>query len=144
MKLLSVLIMIYLAIFPVSVAAGTVAVDMRHGLSESRIRALRPLADGRLIIATAGFVDVFDGTSFVNMPIEASNGIKLAAKSKNRYIYYDRRGRIWLKTPASRYNETGSVHVFDPRTASDITEDVFAEMPVKDIVDLFIDELGRC
>ena len=60
MKLLSVLIMIYLAIFPVSVAAGTVAVDMRHGLSESRIRALRPLADGRLIIATAGFVDVFD------------------------------------------------------------------------------------
>lgn len=144
MKLLSVLIMIYLALFPVSVAAGTVAVDMRHGLSESRIRSLRPLSDGRLIVATAGFVDVFDGTSFVNMPIDAAKGIKLRTKSKNRYIYHDRNGRIWLKTPASRYNETGSAHVFDPRTASDVTEDVFASLPVKDIVDFFIDESGRC
>ena len=38
--------------------------DMRNGLPESRIRALCQMPDGRMAIATAGTVTIYDGTRF--------------------------------------------------------------------------------
>lgn len=65
-------------------AKSVVTIDMRHGLPESRIRAIKVLPDGRVAIATAGYISVFDGTSFVNEAISLDNGIALATQDKNR------------------------------------------------------------
>ena len=42
---------------------NVVTIDMRHGLSESRVRAIQPLTDGRIAVVTAGYLNIFDGTS---------------------------------------------------------------------------------
>lgn len=134
-----------LAAKPDSVADsfGITPVDMRHGLSESRVRALLMLDDGRLAIATAAWLDIFDRTSFVNIPINRNDGFKIGSVAKKRTIYHDADGNLWLKTPASRHNDTGTIHVFNPENGADITMDVLRSLDKDHVKDIFIDEQGR-
>ena len=38
--------------------------DLRDGLAESRVRSIAEMPDGRLAIATAGAISIYDGTRF--------------------------------------------------------------------------------
>lgn len=128
----------------VSAAAdGAVVIDMRHGLPESRIRALLSLPDGRLAIATAGYVSVFDGVTFVSESVDPEKGVKLMSTGKNRQLFRDSDGFLWLKTPATRHDETGRLYAFDPFTAADVTESRLIGLDKSDLKDFFVDEKGR-
>lgn len=121
------------------IAKSVVTIDMRHGLPESRIRAIKVLPDGRVAIATAGYISVFDGTSFVNEAISLDNVIALATQDKNRQLYCDSSGVIWLKTPITRHNSTARLLAFDPRTAQEITQTETKRLKIENIKDFYID-----
>ena len=99
---------------------NVVTIDMRHGLSESRVRAIQPLTDGRIAVVTAGYLNIFDGTSFKCTHIDKDNGVGLKAVGKNRQLYSDKKGRIWLKSPVNQHEKNGRMHVFDPVTSKAI------------------------
>lgn len=121
---------------------GIVAIDMRHGLPESRIRALQVLPDRRVAVATAGYLSIFDGTRFINIPIEADKGIVLASRGKKRKLFHDRNGILWLKTSVSRTSDRGRLHAFDPISGKDITEDAMALLGKGEVCDFFVDAKG--
>lgn len=127
---------------------GMVAIDMRHGLPESRVRALRVLPDGRVAVATAGYLSIFDGTRFVNEPIDDEKGIALTSNGKSRQLFYDRNGILWLKTPlwrktpTSTHAGTGRLHAFDYNSGKDITEKFVEVLGKGDICDFFVDSKG--
>lgn len=121
---------------------GMVTMDMRHGLPESRIRALCVLPDGRLAVATAGYISIFDGIRFVNEPIDRGNGIVIASRGKNRKLFYDYNGILWLKTPVSHSAETGRLHAFDAVSGKDITKDVIPILGEGKVCDFFVDDTG--
>lgn len=123
---------------------NVVTIDMRHGLSESRVRAIQPLTDGRIAVVTAGYLNIFDGTSFKCTHIDKDNGVGLKAVGKNRQLYSDKKGRIWLKSPVNQHEKNGRMHVFDPVTSEDITCNVLKPSITNDLTDLFVDETGQC
>lgn len=125
-----------------------VAIDMRHGLPESRVRALRVLPDGRLAVATAGYLSIFDGTGFVNEPIDDDKGIALTSRGKGRQLFYDHDGILWLKTPlwrkapTSPYAETGKLHAFDSNSGKNITDKAVEVLGKGVVCDFFVDDKG--
>ena len=72
--------------------------DMRHGLSESRIRSVAWTPDNRLAIATTANIDIFDGTRFSTYYVEPQYTYPLKGYTAIRYLYCDNRMRIWRKT----------------------------------------------
>lgn len=130
------------------VPAGMVAIDMRHGLPESRVRALRVLPDGRVAVATAGYLSIFDGIGFVNEPIDVEKGITLTSHGRNRQLFYDCNGILWLKTPlwrkasATLYSGTGKLHAFDRKSGKDITYKAKDLLGKGEISDFFVDAKG--
>lgn len=117
-------------------------IDMRHGLSESRIRAIHPLPDGRVAVATAGYLNIFDGTSLKSTSVELETGVKLKATGKARQLFHDNAGRIWLKTPATRNYDTEHIHIFNAVTGKDITRKVITQPIIDNLKDIFVDESG--
>lgn len=148
MRYLMTIITIWIAI--TTMAANThsspslqmVTVDMRHGLPESRVRALLVLPDGRLVIATAGCLSIFDGVTFINKPVNPENGLILASMSKNRQLSCDRNGIIWLKTPVTRQAETGRLHIFDSKTGEEMTSDIDRILGKGGIRDVYVNDAG--
>lgn len=62
-----------LLLFAMSIALTTTTqwhiIDMRHGLSESRIRKICQMHDGRIAIATTATIDIYDGTRFTSFKL---------------------------------------------------------------------------
>lgn len=125
-----------------SPSSPMVTVDMRHGLPESRVRALLTLPDGQLVIATAGCLSIFDGVIFTNEPVNPENGVILASMSKNRQLSCDSNGIIWLKTPVTRQAETGRLHIFDSKTGAEITSDIYRILGEGGIRDVYVNDAG--
>lgn len=72
-------------------------IDMRHGLSESRIRKICQMPDGRIAVATTSTVDVFDGTRFFSFQLDPSCAYPLELYHDKRQLTCDTTGRIWLR-----------------------------------------------
>lgn len=71
--------------------------DIRHGLSESRIRKICQMPDGRIAIATTSTIDVFDGTRFSSYQLIPSYAYPLKSYHDKRQLTCDSCGRIWLR-----------------------------------------------
>lgn len=72
-------------------------VDSRYGLPENRIRGLAELADGRLVILTAGYLSVYDGDSFESIELSSTPYKILDDFNSYRHLFCDFSGRIWIK-----------------------------------------------
>ncbi len=71
---------------------------MRDGLAESRTRAVLPLPDGRVAIATTATVDIFDGTRFtMSVELPPVKSINIEGYEGGRRLYIDKSNRLWLK-----------------------------------------------
>ena len=123
-------------------ADSVVTIDMRHGLPESRVRGLHILSDGRLAVLTAGYLCVFDGNTFRSNPIDPGKGVRIESIGKNRMMFQDSVGRIWVKTPVTRL-DAARVHVFNGQVDRDITETVLGHIEGVGIRGLFGDESGN-
>lgn len=125
-----------------STALRMIKVDMRNGLPESRIRALCTLQDGRIAIATAGYLSIYDGISFTNYPIVSNNGILLSSERKNRQLFQDKNGVIWLKTPVTEQQDQVRLLAFDAKTGKEITAGFKKNLEGEKIKDFYIDNQG--
>jgi len=100
-----------------SAVAGTFAervydvLNMQCGLSESRVRCLGELPDGRLAVGTAGSVDIYDGTRFQSVPISPGLAYRLPGYRAYRRLACDVEGRVWLRN-------TGTLCVIHPAPPS--------------------------
>lgn len=74
----------------------TLLLDMRSGLSESRVRSIRQMPDGRMAIATTTTIDVFDGTRFKSYLLPPDEAYPLPEYMGNRQMDCDSMGLIWL------------------------------------------------
>ena len=74
----------------------TLLLDMRSGLSESRVRSIRQMPDGRIAIATTTTIDIFDGTRFLSYPLPPDEAYPLPEYMGNRQMNCDTTGLIWL------------------------------------------------
>ncbi|MCM1138422.1 MAG: helix-turn-helix domain-containing protein [Duncaniella sp.] len=117
-----------------------ISIDMRHGLSESRIRAFCPLPDGRMAIATAAYINIFDGNSFFSMRIENSKGLLLRSSGKARQMSRDSIGNIWLKMPATQLEPVETLHIYDPVSLEDVTMQVLPPEIKENIFDIYVDD----
>lgn len=119
-----------------------ISFDIRHGLPESRVRSLYALSDGRLAVVTAGYLTFFDGTAFRSVPVEYGKGMDIESIGKNRIVFHDKEGRLWIKTPSTRNDDRSRVNVFDVKTGEDVTKDVMNRIGFSDIRGVYGDEAG--
>lgn len=126
-----------------SESEDVMTIDMRQGLSESRIRALCPLPDGRMAIATAAYMNIFDGVTFATTRIENTKGIPLRSSGKARQISHDSMGNIWLKMPATQVESVETIHVYDPINCEDVTLEVIPQDVRNRILDVYVDDVHQ-
>jgi AraC-like DNA-binding protein len=77
--------------------AHAVRIDMRHGLSESRIRQIRQMPDGRMAIATTNTIDIFDGIHFTGYELPPQYVYPLPDFHGERQLTCDTLGYVWLR-----------------------------------------------
>lgn len=77
--------------------------DMRNGLPESRVRALCQLPDGRMVVATAGTVCIFDGTRFTVFNLSSKDEFPLPDYHGYRHLTCDSTGLVWLRNDGCLY-----------------------------------------
>ncbi|MBQ7710205.1 MAG: helix-turn-helix transcriptional regulator [Bacteroidales bacterium] len=81
----------------------TILLDMRSGLSESRVRSIRQMPDGRIAIATTTTIDIFDGTRFYAFHLPPDGAYPLPEYMGNRQMNCDSLGYIWLRNKQTLY-----------------------------------------
>lgn len=77
--------------------------DMRSGLQESRIRALCQMPDGRMAIATAGTIAIYDGTRFTTYHLRPEQEYPLSDYHGLRQLTCDSTGLVWLRNDGRLY-----------------------------------------
>ena len=77
--------------------------DMRSGLPESRIRALCQMPDGRMAIATAGTVTIYDGSHFAVCHLRPEQEYPLKDYHGLRSLTCDSTGMVWLRNDGCLY-----------------------------------------
>ena len=77
--------------------------DMRSGLPESRIRALCQMPDGRMAIATAGTITIYDGTRFAAYHLRPEQEYPLSDYHGLRQLTCDSTGLVWLRNDGHLY-----------------------------------------
>jgi AraC-like DNA-binding protein len=78
-------------------------IDMRDGLTESRIRQIKQTADGRIAIATTGTVDIYDGTRFESYPLPPERVYHLPDYRGGHQMDCDSTGIVWLRNNRTLY-----------------------------------------
>ena len=77
--------------------------DLRDGLAESRVRSIAEMPDGKLAIATAGTISVYDGTCFHVCELPAERAYALPGYHGYRCLSCDDAGRVWLRNAGTLY-----------------------------------------
>ena len=72
-------------------------IDMRDGLTESRVRQIKQLHDGRIAIATTATIDLYDGTRFESYPLPPELAFPLPDYKGGHQMDCDSTGLVWLR-----------------------------------------------
>lgn len=103
-RMLAIFFMLLLALRAVGQAQPDFDVlNMRSGLPESRIRALCQMPDGRMAIATAGTVTIYDGTRFTVYHLRPKQKYPLIDYHGLRQLSCDSTGLVWLRNDGCLY-----------------------------------------
>lgn len=82
---------------------GGHTLDMRQGLSESRVRQIKQMPDGRIAIATTATIDIFDGTRFTAYKLRPEDAYPLPEYHGHRQLTCDKNGMVWLRNERTLY-----------------------------------------
>jgi len=94
-----------LLLFSAIIVAGSVFAFQRvflsfgtaDGLSDNSAQALYCLPDGRMVIASQGRINIYDGSKFANLPSSPDVIYELAAYNGRDKVYLDRHNHLWHK-----------------------------------------------
>ena len=78
-------------------------IDMRDGLSESRVRRIAQMPDGRMAIATTATIDIYDFTRFTAYKLSPDYAYPLPEYTGDRQLTCDTLGNIFLRGNRTLY-----------------------------------------
>lgn len=138
-KCIIYLIIAFICSITASADFRPVALDMRDGLPESRIRSLCSLPDGRTAILTAGYLSIFDGVRFSNFLLDVSYSIPLADYKSGVSLFSDGKDLLWIKKSKRlfAFDLTANHFISDMQTLPK------ARFPDANIANFFIDNRHR-
>lgn len=111
------------------------SLNATDGLSDNQVLQMLQLEDGRMAIATAGNVNIYDGNRFSYIHRKDIYYFPLSDYDGYYHLYLDRCQRLWVKD----HKKLLCMNLRTERYVSNI-EDVFRRMGVKErICDFFID-----
>jgi len=72
-------------------------INTSNGLSDNRVRAITQLSDGRMVFATEGLVNIYNGTEFSYLHADDSKAYHVPNYNGFHRFYMDAENRLWLK-----------------------------------------------
>jgi len=72
-------------------------INTSNGLSDNRVRAIAQLSDGRMVFATEGLVNIYDGTEFSYLHADDNKAYPVPNYNGFHRFYMDDENRLWLK-----------------------------------------------
>lgn len=113
-------------------------INASHGLADNSAQVVVCTRTGRMIIATLGNLNFYDGNTFSNVNTHDAYNYQLPQYKGNYHLYFDTNHHIWLK-------DTHKVTCVDLLQEQFIVnvDSVIKDMGCKDVVqDLFVDSVG--
>lgn len=83
--------------------SGGTTLDMSDGLSESRVRCISQMPDGRMAVATTATIEVYDWTRFHIVKLLPEDACPLPAYHGDRQLTCDSLGYVWLRNDRTLY-----------------------------------------
>ncbi len=83
--------------------SGGTTLDMSDGLSESRVRCISQMPDGRMAVATTATIEVYDWTRFHTVKLLPEDACPLPAYHGDRQLTCDSLGYVWLRNDRTLY-----------------------------------------
>lgn len=74
-----------------------VPVNTSQGLSENQVRAITQLSDGRMVFATSGHINFYDGTHFTTLQRSPGDEYVLRRYSGFYHLYLENDSLLWVK-----------------------------------------------
>lgn len=68
-----------------------------QGLRGNKVLQIMQLGDGRMVVMTESHVNIYDGTGFRSVPVDASVKDTLCGYRGHTHLYVDARQRMWIK-----------------------------------------------
>jgi signal transduction histidine kinase/DNA-binding response OmpR family regulator/ligand-binding sensor domain-containing protein len=72
-------------------------INTSNGLSDNRVRAIAQLSDGRMVFATEGLINIYDGTEFIYLHADDNKVYPVPNYNGFHRFYMDDENRLWLK-----------------------------------------------
>lgn len=80
-----------------------IPISANNGLSNNQVRNIAQLPDGRMMIATEGMLNLYDGTAFSYLHYSDKNSVPLSEYSGFHHDYISADGYMWLKNQHRLY-----------------------------------------
>ena len=111
------------------------SINTSNGLSDNRVRAITQLSDGRMVFATEGLVNIYDGTEFSYLHADDNKAYPVPNYNGFHRFYLDAENRLWLKnqTKLVCFNLLTELFV-------DSVDSLFKSSGISDtVIDFFVD-----
>jgi len=113
-------------------------INSANGLADNSAQVVACTKTGRMIIATIGNINFYDGTSFSHANFHEDFLYHLPQYRGNYHLYFDNFHHLWLKNT----NTVSCVDLMREQFTKNV-DSVFVNMGCKDVVqDLFVDRTG--
>lgn len=110
-------------------------IDSNHGLSENRVRSISQLPDGRMLIATEGLINIYNGTSFNYIHANEKKMYPLINYDGFQHLYSESNGNTWIKN----HKKLQYLDVEKETFVCNIDSILFAKGMTKQVTDFFMD-----
>ena len=110
-----------------------------NGLADNSAQLVTCTKTGRMVIATLGNINFYDGAGFSHADVRLEDQYQLLAYHGNYHFYFDRRHHLWLKNT----NTVTCLDLLQERFIQNV-DSVFQTLGCHDQVDdMFVDSLGN-
>lgn len=114
-------------------------INASDGLADNSAQTILSLPDGRMVMTTIGYINIYDGIKFTHINTDKGDFYTLPNYTGNYHLYYDSSQRLWLKNKQT----VTCVDLLTEQCIDDI-EGIFRSEGVKStVVDLFVDSEGN-
>lgn len=113
-------------------------IESSNGLSESSVRSINQLPDGRIAVVTVGMVNLYNGTSFQYIHINDEHTYPLIGYIGFHHVYVENENHLWIKT-------RGKLMLINPGTEryEEHPEKVLASMGIHEPLSDFFMDAGK-
>lgn len=113
-------------------------INASDGLADNSAQTILSLPDGRMVMTTMGYINIYDGIDFTHINTEKGDFFTLPNYTGNYHLYLDNANRMWLKNKQT----VTCVDLLTEQSIADIEGIFRAEGVNTSVVDVFVDSEG--